>query len=116
MASVSEQHLSRQAVCDFLRQHDESCRPDDVGYYGSIEALASTVHGSRHWALGQAFVYAESADRFLVLLQVAPNSNCMATFNRSGLLDTLSPRQYELQEFQDSLARLLDRTQHVLEG
>ncbi len=87
-----------------LRAEDETCYPENVAFYPDLRALAEKVRSQKNWAQGQVFVFAESADRFVVMKQVAPSSCEMLTITQNGFHDVLTAYRFD----QDELVRQLE--------
>lgn len=94
----SDIHLPVDRVMQILAKHDETCSPDRVGYYPDIPTLAAQVRSSKHWSMGEVFVYAKSSMEFIVMKQIAPSSCEMLTITNAGIQDVLTAYRYELRE------------------
>lgn len=90
--------MSPEKVIAICAAQGECIRPESIGFYDSIEALAQRAGGSRYWEIGETFVYAGAAGRFLILCQVAPDSCEMMTISQSGFHDVLTASAIEQNE------------------
>ena len=99
--------LHPDAVRAILASQEEGC-PDCIGYYGSLQELAIKMCGSKHWALGEVFVFAESESRFIVMKQIAPDSSEWLTLSARGYEDVLSVGLFQPLELEAILERYLD--------
>lgn len=97
--------LTRAQVARLLASQDESCDLSRVSYYATLEALATTVTRSTHWALGEVFVCALDADRYIVMKQVAPSSCEMLVLSNVGFCDVISANRYGNDELVTALRR-----------
>ena len=105
--SNTEIRLKPDAVRVVLAAEGESC-PECVGYYGSLQELTMKMCGSKHWAMGEVFVFAESDSRFIVMKQVAPSSSEWLTLTAKGYEDVLSANLFTPQELEATLQAILD--------
>lgn len=95
------------AVQRILAAEDECCDFDRIGYYDTIDGLAAKVRSSKMWSIGEIFVHAESADRFIIMKQVAPESCEMLTITHQGSFDVLTAYMYEQDDLVKVLAHLM---------
>lgn len=103
-------HLPPQAVACILKGHDEECDTHRLCYYPSVEVLARQVRSSKHWTMGEVFVYVESASRYIVMKQIAPSSCEMLTITKQGVADVLTAYRYEQDDLVGYLTGLLDQS------
>lgn len=101
--SKEELALPRGAVAELLSKHDELCCHEKIGYYPSIRALAQKVRSSKIWSQGEVFVYADSAQKFIVMKQIAPSSCEMLTISNAGFQDVLTAYRFEQDELETML-------------
>lgn len=101
--------LHPDAVRAILASQEEGC-PECIGYYGSLQELATKLCGSMHWALGQVFVFAESDSRFIVMKQIAPDSSEWLTLSARGYEDVLSANLFAPEDLEATLQSYLDQT------
>ena len=94
----AEAALPREAVCSILAGHDEDCSIDRIGYFPDIEGLAAKVASAKNWTMGEVFVYAQSAEHFIVMKQIAPSSCEMLTITPWGIADVLTAYRYDHHE------------------
>lgn len=99
--------LPVSAVQLILAAEDEGCDFDRIGYYDSIDSLAEKVRSSKWWSIGEIFVFAEAADRFIVMKQIAPESCEMLTITHHGSFDVLTAYMYEQDDLVKVLAHLV---------
>ena len=86
-----------------LAGENETCDPSHVGFYPDLNSLAEKVCGQKNWSQGEVFVFAESADRFVVMKQVAPASCEMLTITQNGFHDVLTAYRFEQDELVQQL-------------
>lgn len=102
--------LPPEKVASILKGHDEECATHRLCYYPDVETLASQVRSSKNWAMGEVFVYVESATRYIVMKQIAPSSCEMLTITPSGIADVLTAYRFELDELVAKLEGFLEQS------
>ena len=95
--------LSIETVQALLANCDESCSASRIGFYPDVQSLVEKVRSSKCWAEGEVFVAAESADRYVIMKQVAPASCEMMTLTNSGFLDVYTAYRMDAAELIDVL-------------
>lgn len=90
-------------VSQLLASQGEGCSESAIGYYSDIPALAAKVRSSKHWSMGEIFVFAESPTRFIVMKQIVPSSCEMLTITPAGVEDVLTACCYEQDALVDAL-------------
>ena len=95
--------LEFPAIKAILEAEGEGCNETRVGYYESVEALATAVRGSKNWEEGEVFVFSYSPSKYVVMKQVAPASCEMLTITNTGVKDVLTAYRFE----QDELVALI---------
>ncbi|WP_432262904.1 hypothetical protein [Cupriavidus sp. TMH.W2] len=93
----------REQVQAVLAAHGESADLSHMLHYASLDHLAETVRGSRHWGQGEIFVCAIDDARFVILKQIAPSSCEMLTLTHHGFHDVLTAYRYEQQALVETL-------------
>lgn len=106
-AFSSNHALTTSVVADILQAHGEICAHEQVCHYSSLAELARRASGSRSWAAGEVFVYAEAEDRFVILKQIAPSGCEMLTITASGIHDVLTAYRFTPQELEAQLSAYL---------
>lgn len=106
--SNTESHLTPEAVRTVLASQDEDC-PNCIGYYSSLQELATKLCGSKHWEIGEVFVFADSPNRFVVMKQLAPDSSEWLTLSERGYEDVLSAGLFSPLELVQTLQAILDQ-------
>lgn len=104
--------LPAPLVASILAQHGEDCSEHRIGYYPDISALAEMVRSSKHWTMGEIFVFAESPERFLIMKQIAPSSCEMLTITVNGIQDVLTAYRFPQEELAQDLQGYLDQAAH----
>ena len=96
--------LSYEAISRILAAQDAKAGPGQIAHYPTLEALSEKARGSRHWGMGETFVWAESPEKFLILTQIAPDSCEMLVISHNGYHNVLTAYRFE----QDELVAMLD--------
>lgn len=97
------QPLSYERVAAILASQDEDCDFGHVAFYATLEAMADKARSSKSWSQGEVFVFAESAESFVVMKQIAPSSCEMLTITEAGYFDVLTAYRFELEDLVETL-------------
>ncbi len=106
---VAEAAAPRVKVAALVRDREESCTPELVVYYPSIEALAMKARSSAHWERGTTMVWAASANKYLILNQTAPDSCEFMVLTPHGFADVLTCHRYDQDELTQQLLVFVER-------
>lgn len=111
MSHPSEHVLPPSAVAGILQAHGESCNTGQICHFSSLLELATRAASSRSWAAGEIFVFAESADRFTILKQLAPSSCEMLVVTANGAHDVLTAYRFTPEELAEEAKAYMDKPQ-----
>ncbi|MBN3760879.1 hypothetical protein [Burkholderia sp. Ac-20365] len=90
--------LPVEKIAAVLKEHGESCNPDRIGHYTTIDELVEKVRSSKNWERGEIFVCAIDAERFVLMKQIAPDSCEMLTLTHNGYHDVNTAYRFEQAE------------------
>jgi hypothetical protein len=79
-----------------------------IAFYPSAAALADVAAYSKNWQYGETFVYAESADRYAIAVQCAPDSCEMFLFSQHGYADVITAYRLGADRFADAITAAMD--------
>ena len=106
---VAEAAVPRVKVAELVRDREESCTPELVVYYPSIEALAMKARSSCHWERGTTMVWAASPKKYLILNQTAPAGCEFMVLTPRGFADVLTCHRYDQDELTQELLVFVER-------
>lgn len=97
-AKTSKDYMPLDVINTIFADYGEIATERHTGYYPSIDALVEKVRGSKHWEMGECFVYASKPDRYLILLQIAESGCEMMVVTQNGFHDVLTASAFNQSE------------------